>query len=181
MDSLRSPLIPDVRPAGARPTRCAGACGMSPAFVQPVTPRDHARRSSAPLSSSGRPRSASSLCTPPTGACVAPQRLTFSRARRLVIFSRAFGSSVLQLLSCPRPNPVHLRSVSLGGLAMPSFDASRLSPAPRAFRAPANRPGPSAFGFFMHVAWPHSTVGSPVAGLTPACSGLASLATDARR
>jgi len=157
------------------------AHGLSLSFFHPAAPREHDLRSSASFSSSRRPRPASRPCTPPTRAFVVHHASPFSATARLGAPLGDFGSSSAHVASFHRTGFGRLTFVTDRVPAMPSFRPTQFHQAPERRRTPANHPGAPALGSFIGRSHPRPNPHRPAASLTSACSGLASLATDARR
>ena len=182
MDSLRSPLTPDVRLAcapGSFEVRTAQGTLLS--FCQPVAPREHDLCSSAPLSSLQRPPRADRSRMPPTRACVVRNVSRFSASSCRGVRSRVSGSSSVRRATCPRTGVGHLKPATHRVPAMPSFEPASLPPTPGVYVAPAKQTGARALASFSRSALLRPNLHRSAASLTPACSGLASLAADARR
>ena len=180
--SPRSPLTPTVRLAcapGSFEVRTAQGTLLS--FSQPVAPREHDLWSSAPISSPGRPPRADPSRMPPTRAFVARNLSRFSASSRRGVRSRVSGSSSVTRATCPRTGVGHLKPVTRRAPAMPSFEPTWLPPTPGVYVAPANQTGARALASFSRSALLRPNLHRSAASLTPACSGLASLAADARR
>ena len=170
--------MPDVRLAYAPASMCGSLERMPLGFCQPAAPREHDLRPSVSISSSDRPRRASSPCTPPTAAFVArrgsPFSGRFASTSALALSDHRHGSSsrLFRLGPCgtgPHPRP----------LAMPSFTGRWSSAAPFV----PNHTCEAAHGPSAHQLQRALTpaIRPRSASLTPACSGLAALAADARR
>ena len=170
--------MPDVRLAYAPASMCGSLERMPLGFCQPAAPREHDLRPSVCISSSDRPRRASSSCTPPTTAFVARRGPQFSgrfaSTSALTLSDHRHGSSsrILRLALCgigPHPRP----------LAMPSFTGPWSPAAPFV----PNHTCEAAHGPSAHQLRraPTPAIRPRSASLTPACSGLAALAADARR
>ena len=157
------------------------AHSMSLSFIAPAAPREHDLRSSASFSSSGRSRRTSSPCTPPTRAFVVHRASPFSATARPAGRLRDLGSPSVHVVSCHRTGYGRLHSVSRRVPAMPSFRPTWFQQASPAGQSPANHPGAPALGSLIGRTRPRPNPHRSRACLTPACSGLAALATDARR
>jgi len=174
--------MPDVRLAcapGSFEVRTAQGTLLS--FCQPVAPREHDLCSSAPISSPERPPRADRSRMPPTRALVVRNLSPFSASSRRGVRSRVSGSSSIRRATCPRTGVRHLKPVTHRVPAMPGFEPTWLPPTPGVYVAPANQTGARALASFSRSALLRPNPHRSPASLTPACSGLASLAADARR
>ena len=173
--------MPDVRQAYAPALVARVAHGPHHLFYQPSAPREHDRCSSASVPSFDRSREASSPCTPPTRASEAHRVSGLTATACLSAASRVLGSLAVHPASFLRTGVVHLTPADHRGSATPGFRPLAPSQPSLARRAPANHPRARAIGSFSLRALPLPNPASQAACLTPACSGLAALAADARR
>ena len=118
---------------------------------------------------------------PPPRAFVVRQTSPVSATARRAGSLHAFGSSSLYIGGFHRTGCGRLTSVNHRVPALPSFRPRRLSQASTKRSTPANHPGAPALGSFIGRTHPRPNPHRSGASLTPACSGLATLATDARR
>ena len=178
----RSPLtlrLGWLAPRGSFEVRTAQGTLLS--FCQPVAPREHGLCSSAPISSPERPPRADRSRMPPTRAFVVRNVSRFSASSRRGVRSRVSGSSSIRRATCPRTGVGHLKPGTHRVPAVPSFEPTWLPPTPGVYDAPANQTGARALASFSRSALLRPNLLRSAASLTPACSGLASLAADARR
>ena len=142
---------------------------------------EHDLRSSAFTSSSDRPHRTSSPCTPPTRAFVARHCSRLSGTLRLIAGHRAFGSWALQHTSPFLIGTAQLTPVRYEEPAMPSYIAQWLSHKTSAVPNPCEPPQGLQVSRSSGAVPILIRIRKATASLTPACSGLAALAADARR
>ena len=105
----------------------------------------------------------------------------FSGALRLIVGTRAYGSSAHQHTSSFLWTTAHIKPVNSEEPAMPSVSVQRLSHRPRRFRNSCEPPKGLQFSRSSGAMPIRTQIRNATASLTPACSGLATLAADARR
>ena len=150
-------------------------------FCQPVAPREHDLCSSAPISSSERPPRADRSRMPDARAFVVRNVSPFSATVRCSVRLRSSESPSVRPATISRTGSGHLRAVTHRVSAMLNFAPTWPAPRPGVSVAPAKHPGAPALGSFSRNAHLRPNLHRSNASLTPACSGLASLAADARR
>jgi hypothetical protein len=178
--------MPDVRCACAAQSSARAALRLHRTFVQPAVPprgRSASRRAAhiairSHRRASGNGPSQSSRLSPTARLITGTADGT---SFTLHGSSRAFALPVLWLFGYRRSGTAFGKRPGIdGSLAMPSFAVSTASGS-----IPAHQPtGETALGLSLVLRRPRSSSTRPEltrARLTPACSGLAALAADARR